>query len=90
MTKVIKKNGKIEAFNAAKIRKSITSAARESEIPAKRTREVVRDVSKVAISMSRKKKEIRSRDLRARILKKLDAIEPAVSRAWRKYDQTRR
>ena len=89
MTRVIKRNGRREAFSVRKLRKSISSAARESDITVKRAREVVRDISRATTATARKRNEIRSRDLRAMVLRKLDATEPAVSRAWRRYDKSR-
>ena len=90
MTKIIKKDNKREAFDADKLRKSIESAARESEISEERAKEVTDNVAKTVIEIVEKEKEIETQSIRKMILKELDSAEPAVSESWRKYDKNRR
>jgi len=89
MTEVIKKDGRREPFDVAKLRRSIETAAREAGIPEERAREVVDRVASIAIEMAEKETEIESGAIRERVLSELDSIEPAVSQAWRNYDQNK-
>ena len=88
MTQVIKKDKRRETFDLGKIRRSIETAAKEAGLSDERIKKIVDEVSQVAIDVGKKKAEIETRALRETILKKLDELEPAVSKAWRKYDRT--
>ena len=89
MTKVIKKDGRRVDFDANKLRRSIQAAAQEAKIPAGRAKQVVQQVASKTIDMAQKQPQIESRVLRENILGQLDSLEPAVSKAWRAYDQVK-
>ncbi|MFH1337587.1 MAG: ATP cone domain-containing protein [Nanoarchaeota archaeon] len=89
MTKIIKRDGKREPFDADKLRRSIEAAARESKISDERARKVVERVARSVTKIAEKKREIETRAISERILKELDATEPAVSEAWRNFDKTK-
>jgi transcriptional repressor NrdR len=89
MTDVIKSDERREPFNAEKVRKSIESAAREADITEERTKEIVEKVSRKVTKMAEQGSEIETRAIREAILTELDATEPAVSEAWRKFDETK-
>ena len=84
---VIKRDGTKEPFDAEKIKKSITAAAQMANLSKERTNEVVGQVSNVAIQLAEGKEEVATTEIKEKILAELDAIEPSVSEAWRKYDQ---
>ena len=89
MTDVIKRNRRRERFDARKLRRAIENAARESKISDKRVKEVVDRVSRKIIEIAEKKREIEAEDIRERTLRELDALEPAVSEAWRNFDKNK-
>ena len=85
-TQVIKSDGRRQAFDAEKIRRAVESAARDAELPEKKVRSVVEDVTKKATKEAEKKKEIRSEEIREIVLKELDKKERSVADAWREYE----
>ena len=84
---VIKKDGRKEPFDAEKIKKAITASVSRTDLSEKRMKKVVKKVSKAAIKLAKKKEEIAAAEIREKILSELDALEPSVSEAWRKYDE---
>lgn len=84
---VIKKSGGKEPFDAKKIEASIMAAASAANLSKERANGVVKQVSSVAIQLAEGKEEIATAEIRAKILSELDALEPSVSKAWRKYEQ---
>lgn len=84
---VIKKDGTKEPFDAEKIRNSIAAAAERTDLSEERKNEVVEQVANTAIQMAEGKEEIATSEIKEKILSELDRIEPAISAAWRKYEQ---
>jgi len=86
-TQVIKKDGTKQPFDAEKIKNSIAAAAARTELPEERQAEVAGQVAAKVIQMAGEKEEIATSEIKENILSELDLVEPAVSEAWRKYDQ---
>lgn len=84
---VIKRDGSREPFDPTKIRDAIAAAAEEANIPEERRSEIVEQVAAVVIQLADEKAEIATSELKDKILSELDRVEPAVSAAWREYDQ---
>ena len=84
---VIKKDGAKEPFDAEKIKNSILGAAQRTDLSEERKNEVVEQVAATVIQMAEEKDEIATSEIKAKILSELDIVEPAVSEAWRKYEQ---
>jgi len=84
---VIKKDGAKEPFDAEKIKNSILGAAQRTELSEERKNEVVEEVAAAVIQMAEEKDEIATSEIKEKILSELDIVEPAVSEAWRKYEQ---
>lgn len=84
---VIKRDGTKEPFDAEKIRKAIAGAASRTELSEERVNEVVEQVSGAALELAGGKEEIATSEIKEKILSELDAIEPSVSEAWRKYEE---
>jgi len=84
---VIKKDGAKEPFDAEKIKNSILGAAQRTELSEERKNEVVEKVAATVIQMAEEKDEIATSEIKEKILSELDIVEPAVSEAWRKYEQ---
>lgn len=87
MAEVIKKDGTKEPFNPEKIKKSITGAAQQTDIPEERKNEVVEQVAATVIPVLEGKEEVKASEIRDIILSELDKVEPAVASAWRKYEE---
>jgi len=86
---VTKRDGSTEPFDAEKIRRSIKTAAEEAGLAADRIAEVVEKVGGSVIDFAKSKAEVTTAEIRDRILSELDAVESAVSAAWRTYDKER-
>ena len=84
---VIKKDGAKEPFDAEKIKNSILGAAQRTDLSEERKNEVVEEVAATVIQMAEEKDEIATSEIKEKILSELDIVEPAVSEAWRKYEQ---
>lgn len=89
MTDVIKTDGRKEAFDAEKLRRSVEAAVMESDVSEDRRKDVIDRVVRVAREMTENRDEIRTSEIRARILRELDTLEPSISKAWRTYEQTK-
>ena len=83
---VIKKDGTKEPFDAGKISKAISVAADEAGLEEGRKNEVVEEVTAKVVQMADDKDEIATSEIKENILSELDAVEPSVAVAWRKYD----
>jgi transcriptional regulator NrdR family protein len=84
---VVKKDGKKEVFSSEKIMDSISSAADETELSDDMKNQIVEEVSGMVIDFANSKKTITTKEIREKILSELDSREPAVSAAWRAYDE---
>ncbi len=83
---VIKRSGEKEIFDPMKMEESIRMAAKDANLPQERIENLVNKVAAVIIEMATKKDEILTSEIRARILKELDILEPSVAEAWRKFE----
>ena len=84
---VIKRDGRKEPFDVEKIKKAITASASRTDLSEKQLKKVVKKVSKAAVKLAKKKEEIATAEIREKVLSDLDALEPSISEAWRKYDE---
>jgi len=83
MGQVIKRSGKRQAFSAAKIRKSISGAAKRAGFSPTKTRELVKDVGESVIKLYKGKRLVRTSAIRKSILGRVDKRVKSVGRAWR-------
>ncbi|MDP3995866.1 MAG: ATP cone domain-containing protein [bacterium] len=86
-TQVIKKDGTKQPFDAEKIKNSIAAAALRTDLSEERQTEVTGQVAAKVVQVAEEKEEISTSEIKESILDELDIVEPAVSEAWRKYDQ---
>jgi len=86
---VIKKDGSREPFDPEKIKNSIRKASQKTDLGEDRVNEVVEQASKAVIELADTKEEIRSSEIREKILSELDNIEPKIAEAWRDYEKTK-
>jgi len=89
-TEVTKKDGSKMPFDSEKIKKSISMAADQAYLSEEKKNEVVEKVTAAALQMAEGKEEITTTEIREKVLSELDALEPSVSEAWRKYDQEKK
>ncbi len=87
MTMIIKRNGRREKFDTAKLRRAIAAAANEADIPIDRCVALVDEVAGDITGEVAEKKEIRAVELRELILARLDRAEPRVACSWRDFDR---
>ncbi len=90
MIEVIKRDGTRQPFSEQKLRSSIENAAKEAEIPTNRIKQVVGDAAREPLEMAKGAKSLETKMIRETILSRLDTIEPAVSEAWRGFDQNKK
>jgi transcriptional regulator NrdR family protein len=86
---IIKKNGIKEMFEPDKIRTSITKAIERVNMPERRKDEVVEEVSEIVIANLKERGDVESSEVRESILSELDRVAPAVSNAWREYEENK-
>jgi len=86
---VIKKDGTKEPFDAGKIKSAIALAAQEAGLAEERKNEIAEQVSAKVIAMADAKEEIASSEIKESVLAELDSLEPSVSAAWRKHDESK-
>jgi len=86
---VIKNDGSKEAFDAEKVKNSIRKAAGEAGVTEDRVNEIVEQVTTSVSELANQKEEITAGEIKAKVLSELDIVEPSVSEAWRKYEQTK-
>ena len=84
---VIKRDGIKVPFDADKIKNSIAIAAKEGGLPEEKINAVVGRAMTAVMKAIGNKEEVATSEITENALKALDALEPSVSAAWRKYDQ---
>ena len=89
MGTVIKRDGKTQAFSAAKVRRSVQRAARDVKLSAEKTRELIRDVADSVVNKY-KNRRVKSTELRRVLLRRIDRRVKSVASAWRRFDRSRR
>lgn len=87
---VVKKDGTKEPFDPGKIKNAIAAACQGAALPEERKNQVVGQASAAVIQMAGAKEEIPTSEIKTTILSQLDSVEPAVSAAWRKYDEEKK
>lgn len=90
LIRVTKRDGRRERFSSAKLARAVEKAAREGKIVASKRKRLSREVARdVAASLGRRS-AVRSTELRARTLRRLDNRARRASTAWRRYERRRR
>ena len=90
MVKIIRKNKKIVAFSAAKLKRGILRAGKDAKINAKELKQIVRKVSAPVIRAIRKRRSVKSSAIRKAVLARLDKSYKNIAKAWRKYDKKKK
>lgn len=84
---VTKRDGSEEPFNEDKIKNAILAAAKAAGIAADQQSRIAKEVSEKTADFFEAEEEITTDEIREKVLSLLDALEPKVSEAWRKYDE---
>ena len=87
MTVVIKKDGSKENFRSEKIRKGIENAARRADVDKKRAKEIASKVAREVADSFRDRDEVRSRDIRDRVVRDLDREEKKLAREFKSFSK---
>ncbi len=86
---VIKKDGSREPFDGEKIRRAVSSAAKEGGLPEEQIRSVTNQVLSAVMRFTANKTEVSTSELKGKVLGELDELAPSVAEAWREYDKSR-
>jgi len=84
MVQVIKRGGKRQKFMPEKIKNSIKKAAMRVRISPTKTRDLVNDVGNSVIDLIKKKKFVKTVDIRRSILGRLNRRMKSVASAFKK------
>ncbi len=90
MVQVIKRGGRKQKFIPAKIKNSIKKAAAGARISPAKTRELVKDVGESVIDLYKRKKLVKSVDLRKSILGRLTRRAKSVASVWKKSEKRKK
>jgi len=90
MGQVIKRGGKRQQFMPVKVRRSIKKAAEEARVPPAKVRELVKEVGEAVIDFYKKKRVVKSADLRRSILGRLERRVKRAAAAWRRYEKKKK
>ena len=90
MVQVIKRGGKKEAFNPSKIKRGIEKSAKDAKISSAKIKQLISEVADPFIDLAKKKKSIKSTEIRKSILRRIDRRAKSVSNAWRKFEKRKR
>ena len=90
MTTVIKKGGKRQAFVSNKIRRAVTRAAKEARLSSAKIKNLLKEVAEPVIAFYKKKKLVKSVDIRRALLGRLDRKAKSVSASWRRYQNRKK
>ena len=84
---VIKRDGSRVPFESTKISRAVIAAAAEAGFSAEESQAAANRVMSVVIQYTSNQEDIFTDELKNLILDELDESSPAVSKAWRQYDQ---
>jgi len=84
---VIKRDGKTEAFDLKKVRRSIQKAMMDTGCDIEERKGQIGRIVKGVAEVATKEKSIGTKDIKRLILEEFDRIDPAVSKSWRSFDR---
>jgi transcriptional regulator NrdR family protein len=85
MTMVIKRDGAAENFSRDKIRRGIESAAKRVKLDKSKMKDIADKVSRNVESHFRDRDEVKSSDIRSRVLSELEREEKKVAKEFRAF-----
>lgn len=91
MTTVIKKGGeRRQAFSPAKIKNAINAAAKEAGLSSAKREELIKEVANPAIEFFKKKRLVKTTEIRRSILRRLEIRSKATASAWKRFKKKRK
>ncbi len=90
MTHVIKRGGRRQSFSPSKIKNSIKKATREAGFSPSKTQKLVKDVGEAVIAFFRKKRVVKTTDIRKSILRRLSTKAKSVIPSWKRHERKKR
>ena len=90
MAKVIKRGGRRQNFIGAKIIRSVAKPAREAGLSPSGAKEAVNEVAKPVIDFYRKKRFVKTVDLRKSILRRLGRRKKSIASVWRRHERKKK
>ncbi len=89
MKYVIKRSGKRQKYILGKIEKALDRAAKNAGMSASRRKRLIHNVAH-NLDKNIKKSVIKTKELRGKILRRLNTHAKAVAAAWKTYDKERK
>ncbi len=83
--KVVKRDEKREDFDDKKLRRAIERAAERAEIDKDKAREIAERVAKNVEENFRDRDDVKTADIRKRVLDRLDSEERKIADSFRKF-----
>ncbi len=87
---VIKKDGSKEPFDVEKIKRGIRLASQQAGLDEAKQNEVTEKVTAKVVEMFQGQEEVRTIEIKGKILGELDLFAPSVSAAWRDYEMSKK
>jgi transcriptional regulator NrdR family protein len=87
MTKVLKRGGKIQNFRAYKVKRSVRNAAKDAKISRAERNKLVKEVACPIIKACKRKKTVKSAEIRNLLIKGLGKKSKETAAAWLKYEK---
>jgi|YelNatPaOPRAMG01_1025707.scaffolds.fasta_scaffold180916_2 transcriptional repressor NrdR len=85
MTIVIKRDGSREKFDRKKIARGIEKASMRTDVDKKRVKEIAERIAKRVEEYFKTRNEVRSEEIRNRVLSELDREERKIADEFRAY-----
>ena len=89
MTEVIKRDNRKQKFSLSKLENSITKAAKEAKLSPIKGKELSKDISQGIHTLVKRRKSIRTTEIRKKVLKRLESRSRAIVLSWQRYDRSR-
>jgi transcriptional regulator NrdR family protein len=83
--RVVKRDDRRERFDDKKLRRAIERAAERTDIDKKRAREIAERVARDVRDRFKDRDEVRSDDIRRRVLDRLDSEERRLAESFRNF-----
>lgn len=77
----------MQAFIPAKIKRAVERAAKEAGVAPTQIGDLIADVAEPVIELYKKKRVVKTSELRRSLLGRLERRAKKVSVAWKKYDK---
>ena len=90
MVKIIKRDGKKQAFNSTKIKDAISLSAKEAGLSSARIKMLMEEVAEPFIALIKKKRIVKAVDIRRALLGRLDRKNKSISKAWKRFEQKKK